>query len=109
MNTIAIGEMRHRVTLEAPNRTSDGGGGAEETWEILAEVWAALKPLTGRERLEFDALGGELTHEVWLRHRSDVKPECRFRMGTRIFDIRVVIDAAERGRFLRCLAQERDL
>lgn len=109
MNRITIGEMRQRVVLERPERVGDGGGGADETWVEIAELWAAVKPMTGAERTEAEAISGRVSHEIWLRFRDDVAAELRFRIGTRLFDIRAVLDVDERRRFLRCLAEERDL
>ncbi len=109
MTKLRIGDLRQRLTLEMPSRTGDGGGGANETWVTVAELWAALRPLSGAERLEADSISGRVTHEVWIRHLSGVTPQMRFRLDTRLFDIRAVIDVEERNKFLRCQVEERDL
>lgn len=106
---LRIGDLRQRLGIERAARVADGGGGAEETWEMLAEVWAAVVPLAGSERVEADAVSGNVTHEVWLRYREDVTPDMRFRLGRRLFNVRAVIDIEERRRFLKCLCEERDL
>lgn len=109
MTDTRIGELRHRMRLEAVSRTPDGAGGADETWTIVAELWAALKPLSGQEGLEADRIAGHVTHEVVVRYRQGVVPAMRLVHGARAFDIRAVIDIEERRRFLRCLVEERDL
>lgn len=106
---IRIGDLRHRLVLEAVSRVDDGAGGADETWATVAELWAGLIPLSGIENDVADQLTGRVTHEIWVRYRTGVKPAMRFRSGNRIFEIRAVIDAGERRRFLRCLAEERNL
>ncbi|MGD9783892.1 MAG: phage head closure protein [Hyphomicrobiaceae bacterium] len=103
-----IGELRHRLTLEQTARADDGSGGAVETWEAVEELWAAVRPLNGSEREWADQVAGRVTHEIWVRYRSGVKPAMRFRAVARVFEIHAVIDAGERRRFLRCLAEERD-
>lgn len=105
--TVSIGDLRHRLALQAPMASADGGGGVMQTWSLVAEVWAALRPSSGSEAFEADGLKGRVSHEIWIRHRSGVGPEMRFVLGTRIFEIRAVIDTGERHRFLRCLAEER--
>jgi SPP1 family predicted phage head-tail adaptor len=105
----SIGDMRHRVILQQIVRTSDGGGGASESWSTVAELWAAIRPISGDERVVADAISGQLTHEVWVRHRAGVTPAMRFLFGSHILDIRAVIDAEGRGHRLKCLCQERDL
>ena len=108
---IRIGDLRHRLTLEQSTRTDDDCGGAVETWGAVAELWAALRPLSGFERETADQLAGRVTHEVWVRHRVGVEPAMRFtaNAGARVFGIRAVIDSGERRRFLKCLCEERDL
>lgn len=106
---IRIGELRHRLVLEDATRIDDGSGSALENWEQHSVVWAALRPIQGNEREVADKLAGHVSHEIWLRYRSGVKPQMRFRHGERIFEIRAIVDVGERSRFLRCLVEERDL
>ncbi len=107
--SVRIGDLRHRLSLEAAAREDDGCGGAVETWLEQAQVWAAVRPMGGNEREAADQLAGRVTHEVWLRWREGVRPDMRFRFAARIFEIRAVIDADERRRFLKCLCEEREL
>ncbi len=59
---VTIGDMRHRLQLEAPLDEADGGGGVMRTWALIAEVWAALKPLSGDEKTEADGVSGRISH-----------------------------------------------
>jgi SPP1 family predicted phage head-tail adaptor len=106
---VTIGDLRHRVMIESATRASDGGGGAILSWSLVAEVWAAIWPRTSDETFELDRLAGRATHDVWIRFRSDIKPEMRIRFGPRVFDVRGVLDAEDRGRWLKCPCVERDL
>ena len=107
MTRVAIGALRQPLTLEAPVRTEGEGGAATVAWSPVAQLWAAIAPLTGREIVSADALAGRVTHEVRLRFRGDVRPEMRFTTGSRRFDIRAVLDDGERHRWLVCLCEER--
>lgn len=106
---ITTGDLRHRVAVERPVRAGDGGGGAIVTYVHVAEVWAAIWPRTASEDLALDRVAGKATHDVWMRYRADVKPEMRLRFGAREFDIRGAINIDERGRWLKCIVEERDL
>lgn len=108
MSAPSIGKLRDRLTLEMPARSDDGGGGATVTWVPLVDVWGALRPITGDERLRADAVTGRVTHQVWIRHRTDVVPAMRFRTGARILDIVAVLDSGPSDRLL-CLCEERHL
>ena len=106
---VKIGDLRHRVQIESPVRAGDGGGGASVTWTLVAEVWAAIWPRGSDEVFDLDRVAGRASHDIWIRKRDGVKPEMRMRFGTRVFDILGVIDVEDRGRYLRCPAEERDL
>ncbi len=108
MTSISIGALRQRLTLQSPSRVDDGGGGATVTWDTVAELWAYVRPITGDERLRHDAVTARVTHEVWIRHRSDVAPAMRFTDGARVLDIVAVLDPGRRDR-LQCLCEERQL
>lgn len=105
----AIGRLRRRLTLEAANRTPDGGGGAIETWAVIAQVWGDIRTKGGGEAVDADALSGHISHEITLRYRTGVVPAMRLASGSRRFEIVAVIDIDERNRWLKCLCVERDL
>jgi SPP1 family predicted phage head-tail adaptor len=105
--SVSIGDLRHRLVLEAPLATPDGGGGVTRTWALVAELWGAIRPHAGDETIEADGVTGRVSHEIWIRHRAGVMPEMRFALGARVFEIRAAIDSGERHRFLRCLVEER--
>jgi SPP1 family predicted phage head-tail adaptor len=109
MRRVAIGALRHPLTLEAPARSAGEGGTATVVWSPVAQVWTAITPLNGREMVWADAVASRVTHEVRLRFRDGVHAEMRFTTGSRILDIRAVRDEGERHRWLVCLCEERGL
>jgi len=104
-----IGALRHRVVLERPVRQADDGGGAAETWEPVAELWAAVTARSGKEDVFADRVSGARRVDVTIRYRDDATPGMRFRLGDRRFDILAVLDEDGRRRFLKCECEERDL
>lgn len=106
---VTIGDLRHRIEIESAARVGDGGGGATVTWATVADVWAAIWTRTSDEVFEHDRTAGRATHDIWMRYRSDVRPEMRVRSGSRVFDILGVINIDDRVRWLKCPAVERDL
>lgn len=101
------GQLNHRLTLEAPQETSDGQGGVTRGWTAQGEIWAHIEPVTGPSFT--DMAGGEravVTHRIFMRHRSGVVAGQRLRKGARRFHIRLVRDPDESGRMLSCLCEE---
>ncbi len=106
---LRIGELRHRLTIQAERAASDGGGGLSDPWAdpvTVATVWGKVEPLTGGERLHALQIEGRLSHRIVIRHRSGITAAMRVVFGTRVFNIRAVIDTDERGRFLELLCDE---
>lgn len=101
-----LGALRHRVTLEAPQRADDEGGGATVTWMPVVTLWAEIRPRTGREVFEADQAGGRVTHDIRVRYRAGLTPAMRFVAGSRVFDIRFAENAGERGVWLICACEE---
>lgn len=110
MTEVRIGELRHRVRIEARLRVPDDGGGASKTWAMLAEVWAAIEPAGGSERVDADQLAGRVTHVIQMRAGGPaVRPDMRIVWQGRVFEIRSVIDMGERKRWIEISAEEREL
>lgn len=106
---VRAGDLRHRIIIESATRTSDGAGGTTTEWDAVAEVWAAIWSRTVDENFALDRVAGTATHDIWIRYRSDVTPDMRFRCGARIFDVLGAIDVEDRAAWLKCPSQERDL
>ena len=104
-----IGGMRHRLVLERAVEAEDGAGGRVAAWETVATLWGAVEEPAGREAEEADAVGGTKRVRVALRHRGDIGPAMRLRLGARVLDIEAVRDAKGERRFLVADCIERDL
>ncbi|MDH3264219.1 MAG: head-tail adaptor protein [Paracoccaceae bacterium] len=103
--------LNRRLVLEAPERVPDGAGGYTEVWTALGELWAEVRPGTGRESAgEFLTLSA-VPYRIIVRAApvgavSRPKPEQRFREGGRVFLITAVTEHDPRGHYLVCFASE---
>jgi len=102
----ATGDLRHRLVIEAGQRSDDGGGGALVNWVTVATVWGAVIPLAGREAVSAERLAGQVSHRIVVRYRDDVTPSMRIRQGARSFRIMVTLDPDQRRHWLHCLCEE---
>ncbi|MGD9538546.1 MAG: phage head closure protein [Alphaproteobacteria bacterium] len=103
------GSLRERVRLEREVRTADTGGGAQTSWAPLDHaptVWARVEPLTGQELVQAMRLQARLTHKVTMRWRDDVTAAMRLVWGTRILNVRAVLNPDERRRYLELYCEE---
>lgn len=103
------GKLRHPVTIETATESQDEYGATTLSWSKLADVWAAIEPLRGRERFEAQHHAIEEDTRIRIRHRDDVTAEDRVvaRDGT-VYGIRGVLDVDGLGEelHLQCLKQE---
>jgi len=102
-----IGALRQRLTIEVPVSTSDGGGGAVLAWSPVATVWGRVRAVRGAEASRAMRLESHVSHRITIRYRGTVTARHRIVLGTRVFNVRAVLDGAdERKRFLTILAEE---
>lgn len=100
------GWIAHRITIEQPQATADGAGGATIAFTPLATVWAAVEPVAAKSETGGDRLGSRITHRITIRHRGDIAAGMRIRHRGRLLAIETVIDPDERRRFLLIEASE---
>jgi len=100
------GLLRERITLQAPAGDRDTYGAEELTYVDRLTVWAAIKPLRGKELVEQRAVREEITHKVEIRYVPEVNAKWRFTLGSRTFQIESVINVLERNFKLELLAYE---
>jgi SPP1 family predicted phage head-tail adaptor len=75
---VNVGALRERCTVQVPSTSAaaDGEYGAP-TWKKLASVSAEVVTLSGRERLQAQAMQSAVAYRVRLRYRNDVTPVAR--------------------------------
>jgi len=100
------GQLTAELALEAMQPVADGMGGYRETWSEIGTVWGRIEPVSTSQRDFGIRPRPEVTHRILVRFRDDISSDKRFRKGGRIFSLRAVHDADERGRYLICLAVE---
>lgn len=98
--------LRHRITIEEPVLTPDGGGGFTKTWQTVATVWAEITPSRGRESFNHGVLEATGTHRIIIRYRDGITPVMRVVSGSRHFNIRSIINHEEADILLELTVEE---
>lgn len=98
------GNLRHRLILQNPSTayTSDGMGGYSYNYDDDQEVWGAIWPLRGQEKLIADQLNSEIDCQIRIRYTSGVTPKTRIQLGdtTTFFEVKSVSNPDYRNREL---------
>lgn len=101
------GDLRHRVTIQAPAEGRDSMGAVTSTWGDVATVWAAVEPLSGREYLAAGQMQHQVTTRIRMRYRDGITTKMRVKHGESYYDIQGVINIDGRNRELHLMCVER--
>jgi SPP1 family predicted phage head-tail adaptor len=102
----SIGQLRHRLLLEAPSATPDGAGGTTSVFVPVVTVWAGLHPVFVEAAQAPRQTGETLTHQIFIRYREGVTVGMRFSQGQNHYLIRQVIDPDALKTRLMCLCTQ---
>lgn len=101
-----FGAYRQRLYVQQENPVADTGGGNVMAWVTINTVWASIEPISGKEQLQAGKLTGSTMYRLRMRYDSAITPAMRFMFGSRIFNIRSILNVDERNRTMEIIAEE---
>lgn len=99
-------KLRHRIDIQSMKRISDGMGGGDIAWTMIAQVWSQIIPLNGSEFYDAQQTQAPITHKIIMRYREGVKPDMRIVYDGRFFEIQSVINVGELDKELQLMCRE---
>jgi len=84
------GALDRRITIQERTDTRDGAGEPVPTWSTLAEVWASLEPLQGREDFDAQQINAIRPTKFRIRYREDVDETMRIAWDGQTWDINAI-------------------
>lgn len=103
---VDTGKLRERIILQAPTNTRDAYGGETVTWTDIATIWAAVWPRSGKEYFATQQRQAEISLQIRIRYRTDVKAGWRIKHGNVYYDIEAVINTNYRRESLDLMCTE---
>jgi SPP1 family predicted phage head-tail adaptor len=100
------GAFRHFVTIQEATITRSAMGAEVKTWGELDQVWADIRPGSGREDVSAQQDWSTVAHIVRIRFRTDVTPKMRIIFGSRLFEIQAVVDPTGRREVIDLISTE---
>jgi len=103
------GTLRHRIKIQrlvAGSPQQDATGAPDVAWSDWLPVSASVDPVTGKEPFLAQEHLSVVSHKVRIRYRSGITAAMRVLFGTRVFDIKAVLNWGERNRELLLLCEE---
>lgn len=92
------GKLDRLVTLQTFTSGRDADYGSEtKTWTTLAQVWARVEGVSGREFFSARQTGAERTLRLTIRYRSDVTEKLRVLLdGGRTLEVHTLREIGRR-------------
>jgi SPP1 family predicted phage head-tail adaptor len=103
---MSAGDLNKRITIQAPTKVSDGMGNYTVTWSTIATVYAAVWPVSAKERIQGMAVTTTITHRIRIRFRRVFRTGWRILYGGRYFNVVSAIDPNEDHEWLDLLCEE---
>ena len=100
------GQLNKYITWQYPTRVSDSMGGHTETWVDACSVWAAIWPISARERAQFGQAAMDITSQIRIRYRNPFMASWRGKYGDRYFNIISIVNVREANEWLDLLCKE---
>lgn len=97
-----------KVNIQRKTQTADGQGGYTTTWAVvLRNVPCRFQALTSKEAaLTYDKAAVFANYFVHMEHTTSVAEGDRLYLGTRVFEVKMVVDYAEMGKYLKLAVLE---
>jgi SPP1 family predicted phage head-tail adaptor len=92
--SIRPGDLRHKVQLEEPMVSKSATGAVVISWIQRAEVFASIKPFSGREILASGEIRGGTDTRIVIRTLADsiqIQPSWRLKHAAVIYNIDAVL------------------
>lgn len=98
MSGVAAGELRHRVQLQENVIGQDPDTGEQiSAWVTIAQPWAKIAPMSGREFLAAAAEQSEVRGRITIRYRGNVEATMRVLHRGMYYNILAALTDAESG------------
>jgi len=105
---IRAGNLNKIIAVMRVTYIDNEFGEPEETWNLLINTRAGIKPVTGNEQF-LVGLKNEVSHKIEMRYNPEaiIRPEDVIVYDGRKFDIEYILNYAERNSNIQILAKEK--
>lgn len=100
------GELRNRVVIKKNTKIKNAFGEVADNWEVVAEVWANINPISGKEFFSADTVNSSVSHRIRIRYRKDITSDMIIDYKGRTFEINSIINEYERDKILQLMCKE---
>lgn len=106
LSGVCAGDLRHFVEVQERTDVPDSSGGRARTWVKFADVWCAIKQLSGKELKQYEQLNEVKMKKFVTRYYEGINEKMRLVYHNKEFNIRNVDNLEERNEWLVIMAEE---
>ena len=85
------GDLRNRITIQAPSTVQDDTGQVLTDWTDVALVWASIKHVSGVSAIQSGMDTSSVKASIRIRHRTGINAGMRVLHGTTVYQIEAVM------------------
>lgn len=100
---LQAGTLKHKVQLQSPTTSRDSYGGTTKTWTTVANTFADIAYISGKEYIVSSQLKAPVTARLTIRKRANVDATMRVLYGNTVFAIQSVLPDLELNEYLTLL------
>lgn len=103
------GKLDQRITITRQVLVSDNMGGNTVTWSTIGSLWAAVAPMSGRERDMANQTESPRNYRFTVRRTAaslNILAKDRITWGSKVMNVRFIADAGNRAQYLTIEAED---
>ena len=103
---IDAGRLRHRLRLEQYDYVLDSAGDVVQNpntgevareWQLVAEVWGAIEPLSAREFIAAQSTQSRVSARITIRYKAGLNAAMRIVHGSTVYNIEGILPDKDSG------------
>lgn len=91
------GLLNRRVELQQAVESRDPTGGVDRAWTTIVTRWAQIIPLRGQEKFDASQMEAQTNIKIRIRYYAAIDQTWRIKKGSRIFNIKSVVNIGDRN------------
>lgn len=100
------GHFNKRIAIQSEVGGTDQDGYAIDGWSTVKNVWAMVKPLSGREYVQSKTTNSETITRFVIRYTKGLTTKMRIVYGGRVFQIDSILNDDEQNKTLTLIGIE---
>lgn len=105
-DSMSIGEMKHRITLQQLVISTNENGFEVKAWQDYKTVWAKATSLAGREYYQAAAIQAEKTLVFLTRYIEGINESMRIKFGDKVYNITFINSLEYQKKYIEIKAME---